>query len=114
MSPRADEDELEWALKLDVWSFGVTLWEVMERRRPFEGLSEVGVQAQWLNSPYEARLPPVRLPEALDPGGKRLLRGLADLVEDCTRLDPLGRPSFADVLRRLRGLAGQRGGGAEE
>lgn len=35
----------EWALKLDVWSFGVTLWEVLERRRPFEGLSQHAVQA---------------------------------------------------------------------
>jgi serine/threonine protein kinase len=103
--------DLSWALKLDVWSFGVTLWEVMERRRPFEGVSELGVMAQWLNAPYEARLPPVRVPESLDPGGKRVLRGLADLVEDCTRLDPGARPAFGEILRRLRGLTPPPGGG---
>jgi len=30
----------------------------------------------------------------------------ADLVEDCTRLDPFARPSFRDVLLRLKSLAG--------
>lgn len=44
-------DDSEWALKLDVWSFGVTLWEVLERRRPFEGLSQHAVQAQWMYDP---------------------------------------------------------------
>jgi serine/threonine protein kinase len=37
-------EDMEWALKLDVWSFGVTLWEILERRRPFEGLSQNAVQ----------------------------------------------------------------------
>ncbi|KAL4428326.1 hypothetical protein ABPG75_002415 [Micractinium tetrahymenae] len=95
----------EWALKLDVWSFGVTLWEILERRRPFEGLSQHAVQAQWMSDPYAARLPPVRLPDQLDRGGKRILRGLSDLVEDCTRLDPYARPTFRDVLLRLKSLA---------
>lgn len=29
----------------------------------------------------------------------------ADLVEDCTRLDPYARPTFRDVLLRLKSLA---------
>lgn len=102
--PCAVDDEAEWAMKLDVWSFGVTLWEIMERKRPFEGMQEVGVQAMWLNTPYQARLPPVKVPETLEPSAARVLRGLSDLVEDCTRLDPLARPSFGEVLQRLRGL----------
>ena len=36
---------MDWALKLDVWSFGVTVWEIIERRRPFEGESQNAVQA---------------------------------------------------------------------
>jgi len=102
------DDDIEWAMKLDVWSFGVTLWEIMERRRPFEGLAQVGVQAMWLNSPYQARLAPVKFPDGLDAAAGRVFRGLSDLVEDCTRLDPLSRPSFGDILKRLRGLS--RGG----
>lgn len=70
-------EETEWALKLDVWSFGVTLWEILERRRPFEGLSQNAVQAQWMADPYSARLPPVRLPEGIDRAGKCVYRGLS-------------------------------------
>ncbi|PRW44254.1 3-phosphoshikimate 1-carboxyvinyltransferase isoform A [Chlorella sorokiniana] len=105
LRPQGTEDA-EWALKLDVWSFGVTLWEILERRRPFEGLTQNAVQAQWMADPYSACLPPVRLPEHLDKPGKRIYRGLADLVEDCTRLDPFARPSFRDILLRLKSLTG--------
>ncbi|KAL4858866.1 Mitogen-activated protein kinase kinase kinase dlk-1 [Chlorella vulgaris] len=98
-------DEMEWALKLDVWSFGVTLWEILARRRPFEGLSQNAVQAQWMSDPYAARLPPVKLPENIDRTGKHIYRGLSDLIEDCTRLDPYARPSSRDILMRLKSLA---------
>lgn len=55
----------------------MTLWEILERRRPFEGLTQHAVQAQWMSDPYAARLPPVRLPDQLDRAGKRILRGLS-------------------------------------
>ncbi|KAL4522997.1 hypothetical protein Ndes2526A_g07715 [Nannochloris sp. 'desiccata'] len=99
------ESDAEWAMKVDVWSFGVTLWEIMERKRPFEGASSVAVEAMWLNNPYQARMPPVKVPESVDVAGKRVIRGLSDLVEDCTRVDPMARPSFGAVLRRLRTLS---------
>lgn len=101
-------------MKIDVWSFGVTLWEIMERKRPFDGLNQIGIESLWLNTPYQARLPPIRIPENLDANSMRVWRGLGDLVEDCTRLDALSRPSFGDILGRLRGLiamtAGSRNG----
>ena len=55
----------------------MTLWEILERRRPFEGLSQNAVQAQWMADPYSARLPPVRLPEGIDRAGKCVYRGLS-------------------------------------
>ena len=106
LRPDVDSD-VEWAMKVDVWSFGVTLWEVIERKRPFEGMSQVGMESMWLNNPYQSRLPAVKVPETMDAGGKRILRGLSDLVEDCTRLDPMERPTFGTVLRRLRRLGGE-------
>lgn len=102
------EDNIEWesvVQKIDVWSFGVTIWEVLERKRPFEGFSEVAVQSQWLSNPYQARLPPVKIPESTDIKSSKIIRGLADIVEACTRLDPPSRPSFRDVLHRLNALA---------
>lgn len=38
---------------------------------------------------------------------------LADLVEDCTRLDPFARPSFRDILLRLKSLGTFSAGGRE-
>jgi hypothetical protein len=68
-------------------------------------MSATAVQAGWLAAPHAARLPRVRTPEGLPPAEARAARGLADLAEDCTRLDPRGRPAFGEVLRRLRALA---------
>jgi serine/threonine protein kinase len=99
-----DQENPDWAFKIDIWSFGITLWEILERKRPFEGQSAIGMQTLWINSPYQSRLPPVRVPEHLDATNKRVLRGLADLVEECTRVDPMTRPSFDEILRRLRVL----------
>ena len=105
----AADSDAEWAMKVDVWSFGVTLWEIMERKRPFEGATSVAVEAMWLNNPYQARLPPVKVPESVDAAGKRVIRGLSDLIEECTRVDPMARPSFGAVLRRLRTLSSASG-----
>lgn len=55
----------------------MTLWEILARRRPFEGLSQNAVQAQWMSDPYAARLPPVKLPENIDRTGKHIYRGLS-------------------------------------
>jgi serine/threonine protein kinase len=94
----------DWATKLDVWSFGVTLWEIIERKRPFHGFDTTGIQSLWLNSPYQARLPPVKIPDTGPPQSLRLMRGLADLVDDCTRLDPDSRPSFGSILQKIKDL----------
>jgi len=98
------EDQAETTLfqKVDVWSFGVTIWEILERKRPFEGLTDLEVQSKWLNNPYQARLPPNKIPDSMDVSSLRIMRGLSDLVEACTRLDPSSRPSFGEILRRLK------------
>lgn len=101
---RSNRDPLEWSKKLDVWSFGITLWEIMERKRPFEGLDEVSIQSLWLNSPYQAHLPKIKLPEQGSTGTLKLMRSLSDLIDDCTKIDPDARPTFQDIIRRLREL----------
>ena len=105
-----DMADWEWASMVDVWSFGCVVWELIEGKRPFEGMSDAALAAKYLNDPFEMRLPTrgggggggrgVR-----EEKGRRIYRGLEDLVEDCTRVDPLSRPSFKEILRRLQALA---------
>lgn len=103
-----DMADWEWASKVDVWSFGCVVWELIEGKRPFEGMSDAALAAKCLNDPFEMRLP-TRSGGGVGGGreekGKRIYRGLADLVEDCTRVDPLSRPTFKEILRRLQALA---------
>ncbi len=101
---RSSRNALEWSKKLDVWSFGITLWEIMERKRPFEGLDELSIQSLWLNSPYQAHLPKIKLPEQGSTETLKLMRSISDLIDDCTKIDPDARPTFHDIIRRLREL----------
>ena len=101
---RSSRDALEWSKKIDVWSFGITLWEIMERKRPFEGLDELSRQSLWLTSPYQAHLPKIKLPEQGSTETLKLMRSLSDLIDDCTKIDPDARPTFHDIIKRLREL----------
>ncbi|DBA89209.1 hypothetical protein WJX77_000076 [Trebouxia sp. C0004] len=90
-------------LKSDVYSFGVTLWQILERKRPFEGMEAYQVSAQWIMG-AEVQLPPVTIPEGLSEDSKYTLRILSQMVVDCTQFEAQKRPSFrqiVDVLRRL-------------
>ena len=37
----------------DVYSFGVSVWEMVERRRPFEGLDSLHICALWISDPEQ-------------------------------------------------------------
>jgi hypothetical protein len=97
--------------KCDVWSFGVVLWELLTRTRPYSDM-DVPVYLLMVNvGNGSLRLPPVA-PEEASPG-------LCQLVEDCLAPAPAERPAFMDVLtlleaeyRAARARVGSSGGGA--
>ncbi|PRW39298.1 Mitogen-activated kinase kinase kinase dlk-1 [Chlorella sorokiniana] len=99
-------------LKADVYSFGVTLFEIMERRRPFAGMDGFQIQTQWYLDPQSMRLPRPGVPDGLAPQAQAIMETLADLVEQCTRWDPDERPTFQDVLAALRSATGAADAGA--
>jgi hypothetical protein len=53
--------------QVDVYSFGVTVWEMVSRRRPREGLDGMQICALWIASPESMQLPPIPVPD--DAGG---------------------------------------------
>lgn len=102
-TPKAGEAfDPDALLQADVYSFGVLLWELLERKRPYSEMDGFQIQTQWVLDPDAMKLKPPKVPEGLPPGSKRVMATLSKLVEQCTAWDPDARPTFKDILATLR------------
>ncbi|RWR79037.1 serine/threonine-protein kinase HT1-like protein isoform X2 [Cinnamomum micranthum f. kanehirae] len=75
--------------KVDVYSFGIVLWELLTNRMPFEGMSN-------LQAAYAAAFKQVR-PNL--PGD--MPQELVFIIQSCWVEDPNMRPTFSQIIRML-------------
>lgn len=76
---------------VDNWAFGVVLWEILERTRPFNDMSPMQLQAA-----IALGEPPVKL--QLSAGVDTRLQ---ELVDGCMSYDAEMRPNFEHILAAL-------------
>ncbi|XP_002972276.2 serine/threonine-protein kinase CTR1 [Selaginella moellendorffii] len=78
--------------KCDVYSFGVILWELATLQQPWAGMNSMQVigAVGYLNQ----RLP---IPDHIEPG-------IIALMQACWSSDPKARPSFGEIMHKLKTL----------
>jgi hypothetical protein len=75
----------------DVWSFAMTCSEILSRKVPFHHIDGLREILQKIKKGERPELP-INCGE------------LTELIEECWREDPLQRPTFSDICKRLIGL----------
>ncbi|CBI27196.3 unnamed protein product, partial [Vitis vinifera] len=79
--------------KVDVFSFGIVLWEILTGEEPYAHMHYGAIIGGIVNNTLR---PPV--PSYCDSEWKLLM-------EQCWAPDPIGRPSFTEIARRLRAMS---------
>ncbi|CAF1656854.1 unnamed protein product, partial [Adineta ricciae] len=94
----------QFSLKSDVWSFGVTLYEVYTyaRQRPYHALTNEQLVQQFasISQGQIALNPLVSLPKP-----ELCSKEIYDMMCECWQRDAQYRPSFADIYTFLQGRA---------
>jgi tRNA A-37 threonylcarbamoyl transferase component Bud32 len=88
-APEFLDGQSAYDFKVDVYSYGIILWEILTGAEPWEGLPAIQIITQVVAS--ESRL---EIPD----GTPADLRGL---IEECWTRDPNARPTFEEILRRF-------------
>ena len=93
---QSQEYNVERLLKADVYSFGVTMWEIVQRERPFEGMEFYQIVTSWSSDPESMKLELFSMPKGLKAEEIALMKSLQELTVECTNVDPDRHVSFHD------------------
>jgi sterile alpha motif and leucine zipper-containing kinase AZK len=71
--------------KIDIFSFGTLVWEILVRKVPYEGLEVSEIKLRITNDEQ------IFVPKTVN-------SELANIIHSCRTFDPLKRPSFQELL----------------
>ena len=93
----------------DVWSYGVTMWEVLTRREPYEDKDNVTAAGDKNSNCFTNFL---KKSEVMYKGLKPTIpvdcpTRLATLLNSCFEFEPHKRPTFKFIIKQLNNLEGE-------
>ena len=83
-------EKARYSLPVDVYSFGMVLWELWERKRPYE---ELPSRFDVIDAIKAGNRPPI---------SESCPTGLMSLIQRCWQYDPARRPKFSYIVRYLK------------
>jgi serine/threonine protein kinase len=90
----------EYSEKSDVWSFGVTMYELLECSEPYPQMDKVAAAAAVAHANMSPKLNAAE-DSPLRAVWRESLDVLQGLIDDCCRFDKKDRPRFSQIVRRM-------------
>ncbi len=90
MAPELLDPPAQYSKYSDIFSFGVTLWEIVTCKIPFANAPNLGVAFQWVREGKREDIPEVCPPK------------LARLIKFCWNQSPKERPLTDQIIRELK------------
>ncbi|KAH0795702.1 TKL family protein kinase [Histomonas meleagridis] len=90
MAPELLSSTPNYSFKVDVYAFGILLWELASGQVPYHGMDAAQIISQVVTNDIRPAMP-----NDVNPG-------MRDLITHCWDRDPKVRPSFAEIVQRIQ------------
>eukprot|EP01118_Nematostelium_gracile_P006932 TRINITY_DN2246_c0_g1_i2.p1 TRINITY_DN2246_c0_g1~~TRINITY_DN2246_c0_g1_i2.p1 ORF type:complete len:102 (-),score=19.01 TRINITY_DN2246_c0_g1_i2:32-337(-) len=78
-----------YSMYSDTWSYGVTLWEIVTRKEPYEGYDNIQAASAVMHQNLKLKVP------------ENCPLKLSNLMASCFEREPSNRPPFSHILTIL-------------